>query len=96
MNIADIQQFLDRKTSVGNAYVRIAFKKREALFGLFVRDYKDYDELKSKNFWRVVPRSRFDAFKETNDVGLARIFHGAEFTRLTIQKDSAEEASQRG
>lgn len=90
MNIADIQQFLDNKISIDNPYVKIAFKKRESIFGLFVKGHNDYNELKSKNFWRIVPRSRFDAFKETKDVGLARIFSGAEFSRLTILKESFE------
>lgn len=90
MNIAEIQQFLDNKTTTANQYVKIAFKKRDAIFGLFVRGHNDYNELKSKNFWRVVPRSRFDAFNQTKDVGLARIFNGSEFSRLTILKDSFE------
>jgi len=90
MNIVEIQNFLDNKTSSGNEYVKIAFKKRDAIFGLFVKHHNDYDELKSKNFWRVVPRSRFDAFNETNDVGLAKIFNGSEFSRLTIYKESFE------
>jgi hypothetical protein len=90
MNVADIQQFLDNKTSTGNEYVRIAFKKRDAVFGLFVRGHNDYNELKSKNFWRIVPRSQFTAYNESYDVKLAKIFSGFEFTRLTILKDSFE------
>jgi hypothetical protein len=88
MNVADIQQFLDNKTSTGNEYVKIAFKKRDAVFGLFVRGHNDYNELKSKNFWRIVPRSQFNAYNASNDVKLAKIFHGSEFTRLTILKES--------
>jgi len=90
MNIEDIQQFLDKKTSQDNQYVKIAFKKRDTIFGLFVRGHRDYNDLKLKNFWRVVPRSQFDAFSETKDVGLAKIFSGSEFTRLTILKETFE------
>jgi hypothetical protein len=90
MNIEDIQQFLDNKTSKGNEYVKIVFKKRDSIFGLFIKDHNDYNELKSKNFWRIVPRSRFDAYSEKNDMSHARIFHGSEFTRLTILKESFE------
>lgn len=87
MNIEDIQKFLDNKTSAGNERVKITFKKRDAIFGLFVRDHKDYGELKAKNFWRIVPRSQFDAYTQSKNVGLAKIFSGSEFSRLTVQKD---------
>ena len=50
MNIEEIQKFLDTKTSIENNYVKISFKKRDAIFGLFVRDHRDYSDLKSKNF----------------------------------------------
>lgn len=84
MNIEDIQKFLDTKTSLDNNYVKISFKKRDAIFGLFVRDHRDYTDLKSKNFWRIVPRSQFNAYSNSKNVGLAKIFHGGEFSRLTL------------
>lgn len=90
MNIEDIQKFLDTKTSSGSTYVRIAFKKRDAIDGMFIRDYKDYTELKAKNFWRIVPRSQFTAYKKSKDVNLARIFSGSDFSRLTVAKETAE------
>jgi hypothetical protein len=90
MNIEDIQKFLDTKISTDNAHVRIAFKKRDAIDGMFVQDYRDYSELKAKNFWRIVPRSQFTAYKKTKDVNLARIFSGSDFSRLTIAKETVE------
>ncbi|HEU4632999.1 MAG TPA: short-chain dehydrogenase [Flavisolibacter sp.] len=90
MNIDEIQKFLDKKTSVENDYVKISFRKRDAIYGLFVRDHKDYTELRAKNFWRIVPRSRFDAYRVSGDISLARIFNGSEFSRLTPYKDSFE------
>ena len=87
MNIEDIQKFLDKRTSVANDYVKISFKKRDAIYGLFVRDHKDYIELKAKNFWRIVPRSQFEAYRVSGDVSLARIFSGSEFSRLSLYKD---------
>jgi len=43
----------------------------------------DYVELKSKNFWRIVPSSRLEEFKSTKDMSLSRLFNGTEFTRLS-------------
>ena len=90
MNIDDIQKFLDKKTFPEQEYVKISFKKRNAINGLFVKGHRDYTDLKSKNFWRIVPESQFDAFTRTGDIRLAKIFCGAEFTRLTIAKTAAE------
>lgn len=90
MNIEDIQKFLDTKTSADFTHVRIAFKKRDAIDGMFIRDYKDYSELKAKNFWRIVPRSQFTAYKKSKDINLGRIFSGSDFSRLTIAKEAAE------
>lgn len=89
MNIEDIEKFLDTKTSVGNSYVKISFKKRDAVYGLFVKD-KDYRDLKSKNFWRIVPRSQFEAYNKSKNLNLAKIFYGSEFTKLTLYEDSFE------
>jgi hypothetical protein len=90
MNIEDIQKFLDNKISTDNEHVKITFKKRDAIFGLFVKDHKDYRELKAKNFWRIVPRSQFDAYRTSKNVGLAKIFSGSEFSRLTVHKDQMD------
>ncbi|MBB1286173.1 short-chain dehydrogenase [Flavisolibacter sp. BT320] len=87
MTIEDIQKFLDTKTSAGNAYVKITFKKRDAVCGLFVKEHKDYGDLKAKNFWRIVPKSQFDAYRQTKNIGLAKIFSGSDFTRLVVSKD---------
>lgn len=86
MNVEDIQKFLDKKTTVKNEYVKINFKKRDAIYGLFVKDCKDYSELKTKNFWRIVPRSQFDAYRVSKNVGLAKIFSGSEFSRLVVHE----------
>ncbi len=87
MNIEDIEKFLDSKTSAGNEYVKITFKKRDAVYGLFVRDHKDYKDLKAKNFWRIVPQSQFDAYRQTKNIGLAKLFNGSDFTRLVVSKE---------
>ena len=62
--------------------VNIHFKQRNTITGLFVKGY-DYDDLRSKNFWRIVTNANIERWKMTKDLNLARIFNGAEFTRLS-------------
>lgn len=92
MNIEEIEKFLNRKSAPKDDYVKITFKKRDAIYGLFLKD-SDYADLKSKNFWRIVPQSQFDAYKQTRNVNLAKIFNGLEFSRLTTYNDSFEQAT---
>ena len=89
MQIEEIEKFLDTKAKGEKDYVKIDFKKRESIYGLFVKD-SDYRDLKSKNFWRIVTRPNFDAWDHSANKGLAKIFCGVEFTRLTLYKDSFE------
>jgi hypothetical protein len=76
-----IQKFLD-KNARKNSSVNIHFKQRDTVKGVFIQT-ADYEELKSKNFWRIVTESNGDEWRRTGNESLARIFNGAEFTRLT-------------
>jgi len=76
-----IEKFIDCKPKK-NVKVNIHFKQRATVKGLFIRT-DDYEELKSKNFWRIVADSKVDEWERTKDSSLARIFNGAEFTRLS-------------
>jgi hypothetical protein len=67
---------------LGNQPVKISFKTRNALKGIFIR-MNDYQELKSKNFWRIVSESYIPEWEKTGNSNLARIFNGAEITRLS-------------
>lgn len=87
MSIEEIEKFLDTKTVAQQSYVKIDFKKRDSIYGLFLQG-NDYKDLKSKNFWRIVTRPHFDEWKKSKNVNLAKIFSGSEFSRLTIYKDS--------
>ena len=87
MNSEEIEKFLNTQLTKKEDYVKIDFIKRDSLYGLFVKD-SDYNDLKSKNFWRIVTRQHFDQWNQKKDMSLARIFNGAEFTRLTLYKDS--------
>ena len=46
----------------------------------------DYNDLKAKNFWRIVPENNIEGWKKSKDMNLARIFNGQEFTRLAAEK----------
>jgi hypothetical protein len=87
MNTEDIEKFLNTKTSVDNNYVKIDFKKRDPIYGLFIKD-GDYSDLKSKNFWRIVTRPHFEAWNNSKNNNLAKIFSGSEFSKLTLYKDT--------
>jgi hypothetical protein len=83
MNSEEIEKFLNEKTSAKEGYVKIDFKKRDTIYGLFVKD-KDYGDLKSKNFWRIVTRTHFDEYNKSKNINLAKIFNGAEFSKLSL------------
>ena len=63
--------------------VRINFKTRNTLLGIFIK-CNDYEDLKSKNFWRIVTEANIDNWKKSKDIGLARIFNGTEMTKLSL------------
>lgn len=87
MNIEDIEKFFEKKAILNQDYVKISFKQREAIYGLFIKD-ADFGYLKAKNFWRIVPQSQFEAYKTSKNSSLARIFNGAEFSRLATYQES--------
>ncbi|MFZ4768942.1 MAG: short-chain dehydrogenase [Ferruginibacter sp.] len=76
-----IDKFIKSKTQK-NAKVTIYFKQRATVKGVFIQT-KDYEELKSKNFWRIVSEMKVEEWEKTKDNSLARIYNGAEFTRLS-------------
>jgi len=81
-----ISKFIENEQPA-NEPVKIEFKKRNAVLGQFVK-VTDYDELKSKNFWRIVTETNLQAWNSSKDINLVRIFNGSEFTRISIQKKS--------
>lgn len=89
MNSADIENFLEKKTVLNEDFVKISFKTREAMYGMFLKD-AEYNYLKGKNFWRIVPQSQLEAYKNSKNPALARIFNGAEFSRLATYQESFE------
>ena len=79
-NEAIIKQ-IDGK-DLADKMMNIHFKQRNTVTGLFIRA-SDFDELKSKNLWRIVTKLHVDEWRKTKDINLCRIFNGTEFTRLS-------------
>ena len=76
-----IEKFLQPEHFSKNV-VRINFKTRNTMLGIFINS-GDYEDLKSKNFWRIVTETNIDGWKKSKDINLARIFNGMEITKLT-------------
>ena len=85
MTTEEIEKFLGK--SPEEAYVKIYFKKRDSIYGLFVKD-RDYRDLSSKNFWRIVTKVHFDEYKKSKNVNLSRIFSGSDFAKLSVLEDT--------
>jgi len=81
MSVEEIVRFLSKQENKGKE-VQVDFKKRAAINGLFVEG-TDFADLKSKNFWRIVSRKNMEEWEKSRDMGLAKIFNGMEFHRLT-------------
>jgi len=81
MTSEQIEKFLESKKITINS-VKIDFKTRNSVMGVFLKT-PDYNDLKSKNFWRIVTGVNLENWKKTQDLNLARNFNGAEITRLT-------------
>lgn len=64
-----------------NEKLNIFFKQRPSIFAYFVKA-DDFDELKAKNFWRVVNIENIDEWNKTQNTYLTRLFNGNEFSKL--------------
>jgi len=82
MTNEQIEKFV-LKNQFDKAPVQINFKTRQKIMGLFIKT-ADYDELKSKNLWRIVGGGSIDEYKKSKDINLARIFNGVEMTKLEV------------
>jgi hypothetical protein len=81
MTNEQIEKFLVTKHTEQTP-VRVTFKTRKPFIGIFIKT-ADYDELKSKNFWRIVGEANIASFQNSKDMSLARIFSGMEITKLS-------------
>ncbi len=65
-----------------NTIINVHFKDRNMVTGFFVKG-NDYDELKAKNFWRIVGEANMEQWQRTRDINLTRLFNGISFTKLS-------------
>jgi hypothetical protein len=82
MTNEQIEKFFSSNAKL-NSLVRISFKTRNSVVGVFIQS-PDFEELKSKNFWRIVPEANYEQWKQSKDYNLVRMFNGVEFTKLAI------------
>lgn len=80
MTYEEIEKFMKNKHK-GDSPVRINFKTRKSIMGLFIKT-DDYPELSRKNLWRIVSETHLESYNSSKDTNLARIFNGAEMTKL--------------
>ncbi|WP_121355159.1 short-chain dehydrogenase [Flavisolibacter nicotianae] len=90
MTVEQIQQFLDRETVPQGKIIRFEMKKRNPVRGLIVKG-KDYNELKEKNFWRIVTQTHLVEYSKTQNINLAKIFSGTDFAKLSLVSNKAED-----
>lgn len=83
MTIELISKFVEGTVIPANKSVKVDFKKRNSINGIIIRD-KDYEDLKSKNFWRIVPIPLMEEWNKSKNVNLCKIYSGGEFTKLSL------------
>ena len=81
MTNEQIENFLTPETF--SKVVNINFKTRNAIQGIFL-NATDFEDLKSKNLWRIITQSRIEEWKRTKNNGLSRIYSGSDFTKLKL------------
>jgi hypothetical protein len=84
MSPEQIARFIETE-QLNNDTVKVEFKKRNTINGLFVQ-LNDYDELKAKNFWRLVSETYLEHWHKSKDINDTKLFNGSEFTRLSVAK----------
>ncbi len=90
MTVEQIERFLDNEKIPDGKIIRFELKKRNPVRGLVVKG-RDYNDLKVKNFWRIVTQTHLAAYQKSQDINLARIFSGSDFAKLSLVPNKAEE-----
>jgi hypothetical protein len=83
MNTEEIQKFLGSRQVPEGHQLKIDFKKRDTIYGWLVQS-NDYNDLKSKNLWRIVRQKDMEEWSKTENVELAKIFNGSDFMKLSV------------
>ena len=90
MTSEQIENFITNNEIAPDKIIRFEMKKRNPVRSLIIKG-RDYNDLKSKNFWRIVPQSRLAAYQKTEDISLARIFVGSDFQKMSFVPNKSEE-----
>lgn len=90
MTVEQIETFLAKETIPQGKVIRFELKKRNPVRGLIVQG-RDYNDLKAKNFWRIVTQTNLAAFQKSKDINLAKIFSGSDFAKLSLVSNKSEE-----
>ena len=90
MTVEQIETFLAKETVPQGKIIRFEMKKRNPVRGLIVQG-RDYNELKGKNFWRIVTQSNLAEYNKSQNINLAKIFSGTEFAKLSLVSNKAED-----
>jgi hypothetical protein len=90
MTVEQIETFLAKETVPQGKIIRFEMKKRNPVRGLIVQG-RDYNELKGKNFWRIVTQTNLAEYSKSQNINLAKIFSGTEFAKLSLVLNKAEE-----
>jgi hypothetical protein len=83
MTTEAIERFLDSEKLPDTKALKIDFKKRNSISGLIIKG-RDYEDLKSKNFWRIVTRANLAEWKRTGNLEFAKIYSGSEFNKISV------------
>ena len=79
-----------KKATLNEDYVKISFRQRESIYGLFLKD-ADYNYLKAKNFWRIVTQTHLAEWHKSGNINLAKIFSGTDFAKLSLVTTKLEQ-----
>ena len=90
MTVEQIENFLAKETVPQGKVIRFEMKKRNPVRGLIVEG-RDYQELKGKNFWRIVTQTNLAEYNKSKNINLAKIFSGTEFAKLSLVSNKTEE-----
>ena len=90
MTVEQIETFLAKETIPQGKVIRFELKKRNPVRGLIVQG-RDYNDLKAKNFWRIVTQTNLAAYQKSHDINLAKIFSGSDFAKLSLVSNKSED-----
>mgnify|MGYP000892870146 CR=1 FL=1 len=82
MDLLSIEKFI-KIEGQQSKIINVHFKGRPTITGVFIALH-DYEELKAKNFWRLVSIKNYDNWMLTQDIELTRLFNGSSFTKLSL------------